>query len=277
MNTLKIFFFFVILLSSSVFAAYKPKDSAAVLWQNGIIRAESHYSAKYDRNGVPLDFAREKRSLNGERMSACAAASENAREKIAFLVSRIRLDSDRTIGEFVKSNSEAQEKLAEILDEKIKLREQPKDFFSAKTSAELKISELIRALPLDFPNEDFPVPNDKALPTYYSSLIIDARGIEVSPMILPSVYDEDGLEVYGRYFINPSYAVREGLVSYCFSEKEAERHKKAGDSPYIAPAVRGLNGNPVILHRDIKRILSDPRSILNLKKCRVIFIIDGSR
>ncbi|MBP9023563.1 MAG: hypothetical protein KBH06_10225 [Spirochaetes bacterium] len=277
MSTIKILFLFVILLSSSVFAAYKPKDSASVLWQNGIIRAESHYSAKYDRSGVPLDFAREKRSLNGERMSACAAASENAREKIAFLVNRIRLDSDRTIGEFVKSNSEAQEKLAEILDEKIKLREQPKDFFSAKTSAELKISELIRALPLEFPNEDFPVPSDKALPTYYSSLIIDARGIEVSPMILPSVYDEDGLEIYGRYFINPAYAVREGLVTYCFSEKEAERHKKAGDSPYFAPAVRGLKGNPVILHRDIKRILSDPRSILNLKKCRVIFIIDGSR
>nr|MBP8084258.1 hypothetical protein [Spirochaetota bacterium] len=70
---------------------------------------------------------------------------------------------------------------------------------------------------------------------------------------------------------------REGLVTYCFSEKEAEKNKKAGDSPYFAPAVRGLKGNPVILHRDIKRILSDPRSILNLKKCRVIFIIDGSR
>ena len=277
MRTLKIFFISVVLLSSAVSAAYKPKDSASVLWQKGIIRAESHYSAKYDRSGVPLDFAREKRSLNGERMSACAAASENAREKIAFMVSRIRLDQDRTIGEFVKSNSEAQEKLAEILDDKIKLREQPKDFFSAKTSAELKISELIRALPLEFPNEDFPVPSDKALPTYYSSLIIDARGIDVSPMILPSVYDEDGLEIYGRYFINPVYAVREGLVTYCFSEKEAEKHKKAGDSPYFAPAVRGLNGNPVILHRDIKRILSDPRSILNLKKCRVIFIIDGSR
>ena len=277
MKILLITVIFCFIVSVNMSAAYKPRDHSGILWQKGLVHAEYTYSAGYDRAGYPVDFGREKKSLNRERLNASVTARESIREKIAVLVSGIKLTGTQTLSEYVKSSPEAGEALSDVLDDKIRIKETPGDFFSSKALAELKISELIRALQFEFPGDEIPVPEDKAVPTRYTSLIIDARNSGVSPMLLPSVYDEDGLEIYGRNFIDPVYAVKEGIVSYCYSENEAEKHRKAGAHPYIAPAIRVIDGNPVIPHKDIRRILSDSSNIKNLKKCRVIFIIDAGR
>ena len=274
---LKIFAsFFVFAAAVSAQAAYRPSDSVSVMWKPGVIRSESVYSAKYDDNGAPAKFGRGD-TINRRRMHAYDVSAQKAREMISAAMSAVRVDSRYTFGDLVLDNPDMQPSVADLLDERLKLKQLPGDFFSTRSSAELKLSDMLRVLPYEFPNEDIPVPADKALETKYSSLIIDARGRSIIPMLIPSIYDEDGLEIYGRYYIDSSFAAREGVVSYCFSEKEAYSHRKCGERPYFASALREISGNPVISHRDIRRILSHPSNIINLKKCKVIFIIDKNR
>ena len=100
---------------------------------------------------------------------------------------------------------------------------------------------------------------------------------QISPTILPAIYDRDGLEIYSRYFINIRYGLKTGLVSYVFDEKEAFKHPKAGRYPYFATSMKNIENNPVLNNEDIKRIYSSPATLAELKKCKVIFIIDRGR
>src|SRR5208337_4872049 len=98
--------------------------------------------------------------------------------------------------------------------------------------------------------------------------------LKVAPMILPSVFNENGLEVFGRLYVDIRHATRFGIVGYAFSEKEAMKSPLAGDHPYYTDAIGEMKGCPVISNRDVRKIFSSVRTVENLKKCRVIFIID---
>ena len=136
------------------------------------------------------------------------------------------------------------------------------------------MGSILQSLPLTYPEDSFPVPSAIPIATEYTSLIIDARGLEVTPMLSPAVYAADGLEIYNRYFVDPAFAVRTGIAAYVQTEKEACKHPKAGSHPLITAAIGNVKSNPIISTRDIRRILSSPGNIMELKKCRVIFIVD---
>ena len=122
--------------------------------------------------------------------------------------------------------------------------------------------------------DEFPARIDNPIPTHYTSLVIDARGLGIEPMMLPSVYNENGLEIYGRYYVDIRHARRSGLIGYAYNENEAIKSPRTGNRPYYAIAVSGMKGCPVVSDRDIRKIFSSKNTIEQLKKCRVVFIID---
>jgi hypothetical protein len=186
----------------------------------------------------------------------------------------IQVDGNTTIRSLVESDSDFNRQLSHVLDSKTKERSLPIDFFTSKSELSLPLEEIINILPFSFPNDDFPTFAHVSIPTRYTSLIIDTRGQRIFPTILPSVFGKDGLEIYGRYFINIRYAMKTGLVSYVFDEGEAFIHPKAGRHPYFATSMRNINNNPVLNNEDVRRIYSSPKTLVELKKCNVIFIID---
>jgi hypothetical protein len=255
-------------------SAYKPAQNTEIFWYKGIIKSTALYSSKTDSRGIPADFSNEENSLNRSRTYAGTESADMAKQNIATMIGSLRVDSENTIRDLLESYPEFQESLNATLYTKIKIKQYPSDFFSARSVATLKISEIIAALPLDFPQNDFPVPFDARFKTAYTSIIIDMRGFEHEPMIFPSIYDEDGLEVYGRQYLDPKTAHADGAVSYCYGENEAAKHKKAGDRPFYTSAIRTLKGNPVLAHSDIRKFYGHGGNLSYLKQCRVIFIID---
>jgi hypothetical protein len=82
-------------------------------------------------------------------------------------------------------------------------------------------------------------PVTKVYPGDYSGVIIDARDLDVNPALYPNVVTEDGKLVYGAQFLNPEYALMNGVSTYVRSIEEARNHG-VGESPFIVKALKTM-------------------------------------
>ncbi|HEY1406284.1 MAG TPA: hypothetical protein VF857_06730 [Spirochaetota bacterium] len=263
----------ILSLASTTLFAYSNENRVILDWSTGIVRAQTTYSAKYDDSGIPIDYATTDAGPARERNLAYERARTEAVEQISFALRGIEVEPGLFVKDLLESDPSFARKFGDLLADRIRSRETPRTYFAARSDARFVLYDLIRALPYEYPENPFPRADKNPLATEYTSLIIDVRDEDVSPMIFPSVYDEDGLEIYGRQFVNIAAACKKGMVSYCFNEQEAKAHPKAGEHPYFATALRSNKHLPVIAHRDARKILSHKKTVENLKQCHVIFII----
>ncbi len=256
-------------------AQHNPHPEDGVSWTKGIIVSHGTYQIPLKVGGRPEDLVTGTViSLNRERTEAYLAARDRAIQGMAGMIRGIRIDPDTRFDDLLAKSDEVQSRIADLIAQRVRLTEFPVDFFTSGCRAELVIADLLQAVPYTYPANAFPTRIDNPIPTDYSSLIIDARGLGIEPMILPSVFDENGLEVYGRYNVNIRHAMRSGIVRYVYTDDEATRSPVAGSRPYYTIALGRLKGCPVISDRAVRKILSSAKTIEELKKNRVIFIID---
>ncbi len=270
---------FLVMISAAAMAAREASPPAdSVDWTRGIVATHATGRVVISDRGIPLErYGRQAISLNRGRVDAYRLARERAVEKMYRLLGGVRIDADTRLDELLERDTVFQSRIMEVVSERTRFREFPVGFDGSGCSAELRIGDLLLAVPYGYPEEPFPSRIDNPIPTAYTSLVIDARGLGVEPMILPSVFDENGLEVYGRNMVDIRHATRFGIVRYAASEDEAMGHRVAGDRPYYTVALRSLKGCPVLADRDVRKILSSARTAENLKKCRVIFIIEKEK
>lgn len=265
-------FIFPALLSGSILI-----NNSLVNWDKGYIVSKGKASITFEQTGAPVDnTSRTELSINHARKKIYSLAKEKAIENMIETIKTVRVDPEIKMIELIEQNRITQKNLSESLDHLI-FREYPSGFDSSICEAKLEFGDLIASIPYEFPSNDIPEQDDVSVSTSYTSLIVDGRGIDIEPMLFPSIYDNDGLEIYGRYNIISSYAVKGGMASYCFTEQEAYRNYRAGQHPFFAVAVKSIKNCPVLSERDTRRILSSAETRNNLKKCRVIFILDTGR
>lgn len=244
-------------------------------WVKGFIRAEGKSAITINDSGNPAD------NESGNLISYSTArdlsyqkSKEKAFLEAANVINNIYVYPDTKISDLIINDRELRQKISHYMHEQSKFKEIPSDHLNTSCILELRLGYLINTLGIRFPENDFPLRNDIDISTKYTSVIIDTRGLKIKPVLLPSIVNEAGLEVYSRYHISGKSAVQHLAVSYTYNENEAVKHKKAGRHPFYCTAIKSLNGNPVISDDDIKRIYSHRENLAFLKKCRVIFIID---
>jgi hypothetical protein len=253
-----------------------PPD--AVDWCRGIVVAHVVSKVDIDRRGTPVhQESGSVISLNRGRDNAYHKARDLAVENIVRLVREIRIDVDTMLSDLLEQDETAQRRIANVIASRMKVREYPTGFAESTCIAELKIGDLLHAIPYSYPGDEFPLRSDNPIPTRYTSLVVDTRGLHVEPMILPSVYNENGLEVYGRHYVDVRYAGKYGIAAYTNTEDEAMKSRTAGEHPFYTVAIKELKGCPVISDRDIRKLFSSEETMGQLKKCRVIFIIDKKK
>ncbi len=243
-------------------------------WDRGFITSRATASIEVRKSGQPADsYTGLSSTLNRARMDAYQRARDAATERLVLTLKRMRIDSENLIGDIIGREKYTQQKISDALMHALKVKEAPADFYSSGCEVKMRFADIIGSLPYNFPEQDFPTRDDSVLPTDYTGLIIDGRGLDIEKMLYPSIFDEDGLEIYGRIFVESRYACRHGIASYCFNEQEAMKNPKAGRRPYYTTAIRTLNGNPVVSDRDARRILGARNTRNSLKKCNVIIIL----
>ncbi|MBN2159274.1 MAG: hypothetical protein JW807_07750 [Spirochaetes bacterium] len=259
-----------------VSARVKPGPDDSVEWGKGVIVAFGTARVPISGLGKPVSDEEENAeiSLNRGRVGAYRKARERAVANLARLVRDIRVDADTTLSDLLDRNEDVQSRIGNIISTRVKVVEYPVDFATSGCRAELKIGDILNAVPYTYPADDFPIRIDNPIATDYTGLIINAKGLPVRPMILPSVYSEEGLEVYGRFNVDIRQAGKFGIVAYAFSEDDAMKFRAAGAHPYYTVALKEMKGCPVLSDRDVRKIFSSRSNLEMLKKCRVIFIID---
>jgi len=251
------------------------RGDGSINWTRSFISATGRSEATVAPEGAAIDPEDGRTlSINGARSDTYRRAREASLENLLRAMRTIRIDPDHRLGDLLQSDDTVRRRLSETLARETRFRRYPAGYIASACEARLGFGWLAGSLAWDFPAMELPVIDNTPLTTDYTGLIVDGRGLKLEPMLFPSIYDEDGLEIYGRTFVDSRHALRNGLASYCHTEDEARALARAGDRPYYSVALKSVNACPVISERDARRVLGAQATRNSLKRCRVVIILD---
>ncbi len=147
---------------------------------------------------------------------------------------------------------------------------------------EIKQVEPIKPLNGKLPIPETPTnPTDpaSASPPYkaFTGLIVDARGIDVKPAMVPVLMDERGKDVYSPAFISREFAVQQGVCQYVRHSDRLANSTRVGPNPLWVKGLRAAGNETcdiVISNADASKIHGASAHLGFLKQCRVIIVVD---
>ncbi|QGY41301.1 hypothetical protein GM415_14585 [Pseudodesulfovibrio cashew] len=114
----------------------------------------------------------------------------------------------------------------------------------------------------------------------YTGLIIDARGLEVTPALTPVVYGQDGQGVYGTFLVSRDSAVSKGVAAYATTSDPGILAERVGKRPLTVRALSAYGSwrtdliIPTSMARLVAAVASSPSVAGN---CRVVIVVDERR
>jgi len=108
----------------------------------------------------------------------------------------------------------------------------------------------------------------------YTGLIIVAKGMNLQPAFSPRVYDESGNIIYGNQYIDPDFAISQGMVDYSPLNVALSGSSRVGAKPLVINAIKATDHsyNLVISNEDAQKALAaNVQSGGFLKRCAVVF------
>lgn len=110
-----------------------------------------------------------------------------------------------------------------------------------------------------------------------SGVIIDARGIQPGPALLPRILDETGREIYGPLQVDTETAARAGFAGYYRSASCREAENRVENKPIVIRAIRTEGpgrSNILISNIDAERLKAANSASHFLNKAKVVISID---
>ena len=272
----------VILSAASVLAA----PAGGVDWDQAVIRAE----------GAGVAPATAYNSVQA-RLMARRAAIVDAYRQLAEQIKGVNVDATTTVQNMMMTNDTVTTKVsalvqgARIVDEKVL----PEGGYSVTLQVPVfGVSNSIASAVLDRPAayEPFPQPVESVQPSYpirdntgtsaastpagraiggYTGLIVDCRGLDLSPVMSPVIKNANGAPIYGYKNLDYDKVVASGMAGYTRDIRNAVR---AGSNPLVVQAI-GLdnhNSNPILSVADANRVLIENGATGFLNTARVVFV-----
>lgn len=110
----------------------------------------------------------------------------------------------------------------------------------------------------------------------FTGLVVNARGLGVTPSMAPRILDEAGKEVYGAEVVSEKGLQQGGIASYAKGEDTTLTAERAGAKPMVVKALRVDKSKTdiVISNADADK-LRDPNSNLSfLADGKVVIVVD---
>jgi hypothetical protein len=114
-------------------------------------------------------------------------------------------------------------------------------------------------------------------PVVYTGMVVDARGVQARPAMLPRIFDEDGKEVYGLANVDRECAVKQGISGYTHDLTAAQTNQRAGANPITIKALRSSGSGKsdiIISNADAQNIRLSAKSASFLNQCKVMIVLD---
>lgn len=95
-----------------------------------------------------------------------------------------------------------------------------------------------------------------------TGLVIDARGLKVTPSLMPRVLDEGGKAVYSIDSLSADARKQSGVASYVQSLEDANKSLKAGEKPLVLKASKATGADLQLAPEDAKKLAALNTSFL---------------
>jgi len=260
----------------------------SINWSRGVIQATGIQAPADKSYGKPLD-----------RLAALAAAKDTARQNLLSVVKAIRMDSGQAVGERFANNDIILAKITEMVNEAPVVRKAYLSDGTVEVTLEMNMhggfSQLVlppeikqiesiktvssgrNASQTETEAQGAADPVSSSEPNIYTGLVVDARGIQVTPTLYPKIYDESGMEVYGSAFASREFAVQQGMSRYEKDIETAVRLPRVAGNPLIVKGLRTTqpgHTDIVISNADASKLRGNSRHLSFLKKCRVLIVVE---
>lgn len=105
-----------------------------------------------------------------------------------------------------------------------------------------------------------------------TGLVIDARGLKVTPALSPRVLDVGGKALYSVDSLSADARKSTGVASYVQSLEEAKKSMKAGEKPLVIKATKAEGTDLVLAADDVKKLAEINTAFLS--EGRVIVVMN---
>jgi len=234
-----------------------------------------------------------------EKMAPLAvrSAAMQARKQMLDMIMSLRIDSKRTVSAFLSGDDELAARVRGLIHNSPFKRPSVFDESGGVRVSEIlrgKLAELILPTTIQFQSGIQPrlsTSMEQSLSFSdtapegvgsgaggYTGLIIDARGLKVTPALAPVVYGQDGLGVYGSFLVSRANAIDNGVVSYAITSDPIVLRERVGARPLVVKALNtyGSWRTDLIISSPMARLV---RAVMRpgdiVDKCRVVIVVDA--
>lgn len=243
----------------------------SVDWSNGVIEAKGI--------GFPLDTSG---SPAQARSLARSSALKEARMSLLSVIEQLPLTSEQSIRDYVMIHESLRKDLAAMCK-----KAHVADIFygdngSVVATLSLKLYGALseRVLPQDI--RVIPSiaqePSNQRKNGANTGILFDCRGLKKSPLLVPKVFDEDGVEVYGPAYASRENAVSFGMAAWLRDIAKAGNNWRAGANPLVIKAIGASEtnspGSVRISNADAEKIRGQAANVALMHSCRIIFVLE---
>ncbi len=256
-----------------------------VNWSEGVLTATG--------KGMPPE---QTRGSAQEREQALARAVDNARAALFAAAGQIRIEAHSRVRDLLEENAPVRQELQDMVQKAQVVHQEYSTDGTVTVRVHMRLAgaflqlvlpprvqqiESVRSVgaPVDASGgqDDQQVMDSSA--AAYTGLVVDARGIYVSPRLVPRICDEKGQEVFGAAFASREFAVQNGMSGYLADLEGAARHSRVADHPLVVKGLRtgGEKGTAIVIsNTDAARLRGGVENLSFLRRCRVLIVMDAA-
>jgi hypothetical protein len=261
-----------LLFASAAFAGDKDPAAAA---DDSVVQKVGHGEINWSKKVVTATgsgAANMKDNVAQARLMAERAAKLDALRNIVETIQGIQVTGSRSAND-IMSNGEVKSRISGMAQGFKVVDTKYYSDGSVDVIVQMPIDENLTNALVERPKKQHKV--NEAGAASFTGLVINARGLGLTPSMAPRVVDESGKEVYGTEVVSDKGLKQGGIVGYAKQDDQAK--DRTGDKPMVVKALRLADKSKtdvVIANGDADK-LRDPNSNLSfLSDGKVVILVD---
>ncbi|WP_462268412.1 hypothetical protein [Desulfobacter sp.] len=252
-------------------------ENGHIDWTIGLVTATGHADPEINAEDKAV-------AMPG---SARASATRN----LIGILKQVKISGDLTVGEYASTHDTILAGIEKIAQDARVYRQRYTSALDVKVWVEatfyggflqLVLPDHIRQIPKINELKQDPAETVTHTPSIvvsakpYTGLIVDARTLNLEPVLYPTIVSEQGREIYSSVFISREFAVQNGVCAYLCDMDQALASARTGSNPLVVKALRKTGdktGAIVVNMADAKTLDRASERHIFLKECRVIVVV----